>query len=123
MGEENSRIHFRFLKSEKINCYHLFENEKRYDLKSPFAFVVKDLSIGGMGILTHYPLKVGQVLSFHYTFYHMPYQLMGKVVWARYLGGTCKAGLEFIATPNNLILEIKAFLKNTTSELEENWLK
>lgn len=83
MGEENSRIHFRFLKSEKINCYHLFENEKKYDLKSPFAFVVKDLSIGG----------------------------------------TCKAGLEFIATPNNLILELKAFLKNTTSELEENWLK
>lgn len=120
---ENSRIHFRFLKSEKINCYHLYEDDKRYDLNKPFSFIVKDLSIGGMGIITHKHLKKNQVLSFYYTFYHVPYQLMARVVWIEQLGSNFKVGLEFVATPNNFISEIKAFLENSSIEFENHWLE
>lgn len=106
------RIHFRFLKSEIIHCYTLYENEQKYDLNPPISIVIEDISIGGMGIMTNYDLKNGQIISFNYTFRYMPYELMLKVVWVKNLGHTKKVGVEFIAMPNGLVKEIKDYLNN-----------
>lgn len=114
--DEENRVHFRFLKSEIIHCYTMYYNDKKHHFDPPISIIVEDISIGGMGIITKHPLEINQVISFYYTFEYMPYKLMLKVIWIRKIGKMYKVGLEFVATPNGLVKELKEYLKNISKD-------
>jgi len=95
-------------------------SEKRYDTRTPLHQSVSfelstmesgtlknivqqglgvDLSPGGMGMLTQYPLKGGEVVKifFPLTEGETKLPVLTEVMWSTYCVGEFRAGLRFLA--------------------------
>jgi hypothetical protein len=57
-----------------------------------------DISEGGIGLITDYPLQPGHVVIFRNTVkrYDFPVKQAAVVRWAGKINGQCRAGLKFL---------------------------
>lgn len=80
---------------------------------SPFPESVKDISLGGVHVLTMHPLSVGteSVFALHLPHHHAPLEVRGHVVWSK----PDAMGIAFDAAGPRLSLFVERLERDATA--------
>lgn len=90
------RLYVRVVFVQQIMCNTILESldSEPITLPKPIAFMIMDISVGGIGIICEYTIDVGSILSFNLTLDNIPYEIKTEVVYCFPNGGKYRIGLK-----------------------------
>jgi len=103
------RMYVRTLYTQRIECNTISKDidSEPYILKKPLSFMITDISLGGIGMVSDYRVDVGSVLSFKIFLDHIPYEIKCEVVYCFENEGKYRAGLKLVEKNKEFINHLK----------------
>jgi hypothetical protein len=106
------KFYTRALYMQRIECNTLFdgvESEPSY-LAEPLEFIIIDLSMGGIGIISEYEIMLGTILFFNLSLDNIEYKIKCKVVYCFQNSDKYRACLRIVGRDMKFIRHLKIFV-------------
>lgn len=110
---KNKREYAR-LKKGRISSFSFQEGNQNVVLLKPLKISLRDISAGGIGILSSAYLEPKSTLSIELIWYEMSFVVIGKVRWCHLQNGNYRCGIQLIFMPETLK---KSILEEEATEL------
>lgn len=115
-----SRCHERIPYRTKINVYRYYNMSGILVTPGdPIELEVFDLSLGGLGVISHKAFTGSVTLEFTLYLEDIPYPVMAKIAWSKHNHLFFRYGLEIIGHNNMLFRHLKKFTQHETLEAFE----
>ena len=113
---EDRRLYARALYMQKIECNTLYDSlgSEPVLLNEPMKFMIIDLSMGGIGIISEQEILTGTILSFKLPMDNITYDIRCEVVYCFENSGKYRAGLKLVDEDKNFIRHLKIFVARLT---------
>lgn len=113
---EDRRLYARALYMQKAECNTLYESldSEPVTLEEPMKFMIIDLSLGGIGIISEKEILTGTILSFKLLLDSISYDIKCQVVYCFENSGKYRAGLKIVDEDKNFIRHLKIFVARLT---------
>jgi len=101
---------------QKIECNSMADDleSEPVMLQKPITFMIIDISMGGIGVISDYELEVGKVLAFKIKFDHFSYDIRCQVVYCFEHEGKYRAGLKLVKGDKQFIKHLKIMVARIT---------
>lgn len=106
------RLYTRVKYMQRVECMAILEDlESTPDLLTkPIAFMVVDVSMGGIGVVSEFDLQIGRILIFNFSLDKIVYEIKCKVIYNFQNDGKFRAGLKLVEKDKEFIRHLKIFV-------------
>lgn len=107
-----NRVHERVEYRTKVEVYRYYNMSGELTvLEEPMRMEVYDVSISGLGILSHKEHIQEGTLEFTFYLEEIPYRVMARIVWVDHNNIFFRYGLEIIGHNNMLFRHLKDYIE------------
>jgi len=106
------RLFVRIRYMQRVECTTVSDSPEAepYSLANPITFMIIDLSMGGIGIISDERIDVGKVLVIRLILDSIPYDVKCQVVYCFQNKDKYRAGLKVIQKEKQFIRHLKIFI-------------
>lgn len=103
------RLFVRIIFMRHIKCYETLENLQAQTilLSKPIEFSITDISVGGIGIISDYEIKAGNILLFDLILDDKSYDIKCEVVYCFKSDNIFRGGLKIVNKDKDFIKHLK----------------
>ncbi len=106
------RLYVRVRHMQRVECHMVFDSPEvePVTLEQPIIFIISDLSMGGIGIISEHYIDTGKILAIPLTLDNIPYQVKCEVVYCFRNEEKYRAGLKIVQRDKHFIRHLKIFI-------------
>jgi len=107
------RLFVRIRHIQKVLCsveYADAAAKEPLELDRPLEFMIIDLSVSGIGIISEYEIERGKLLGIRMLLDGMPYDIKCEVVYCIWLNGKYRAGFRIVQKDKKFMRHLKIFV-------------
>lgn len=106
------RLYVRVRYIQRIECNKVFDNieEEPVLLAKPIVFIISDLSMGGIGIISDHFINIGKIFAIQIKLDSIPYEIKCEAVYCIKNDDKFRAGLRVVQKDKSFIRHLKIFI-------------
>jgi len=106
------RLFVRIRHFQQAECHAISDNEEiePEPLPNPFALIITDLSMGGIGIVCDQDIGIGKILLVRIVLDGIAYDVKCRVMYCFWNDGKFRAGLKVLRSEKQFIYHMKIYI-------------